>query len=63
MKNPIHVIRTFYSETIAELKKCTWSSWRELSESTAVVILSSLLLAVFVFLVDVVVRAVIRFVT
>ena len=63
MKNPIHIIRSFYQETVAELKKCTWSTWRELGESTAVVIAASLLLAVFVFLMDVVVRAFIRSVT
>ena len=63
MKNPIHIIRSFYLETVAELKKCTWSTWRELAESTGVVIAASLLLSVFVFLMDVVVRAFIRSVT
>ncbi len=63
MKNPIHSIRTFYQDTVAELKKCTWSTWRELSESTFVVIVASLVLALLVLAMDVIVRHVIRFVT
>ena len=52
MQNPIQLIRNFYQETVAELKKCTWPTRTELTESTAVVIISVLLLSVFVAAAD-----------
>ena len=63
MRNPIQLIRSFYQETITELKKCTWPTRVELGESTAVVIISVLLLAVFVAGADWVSQFLIRLVT
>ena len=63
MTNPIHKIRDFYNATVYELKKCTWPSWQELSESTVVVIVSAVLLSFFVFFVDYAVRTVIQLIT
>ncbi len=63
MPNLIQRIRTFYLDTVAELKKCTWPTRHELWESTLIVIVSSLLLSVFVFVMDAVVRALVRALT
>lgn len=63
MWNPIEKIRTTYHDTVAELKKCTWPTWNELSESTVVVILSVVILSVFVFATDWLAQAVIQLLT
>jgi len=52
MRNLITKIRTYFSEMIAEMKKVTWTRRRELLASTGVVILLSLIVAVFIGLVD-----------
>jgi len=52
MKNPIPTIQRFWSETLLELRKCTWPSQHELVESTMVVIASLIMLSAFVALVD-----------
>lgn len=41
-------IRKFISEVIAELKKVSWSTRRDLIDSTWVVIISSAILGVFI---------------
>ena len=46
--NLITSIRTFYTDIVAELKKCTWPPWQELRESTVVVIISVALLSIYV---------------
>ena len=63
MPNPIEKIRTFYLDTVAELKKCTWPSWDELIQSTVVVVVTAFLLSLFVFGADIVIRSVVRFLT
>jgi preprotein translocase SecE subunit len=63
MWNPIHKIRTIYHETVVELKKCTWPSWNELSESTVVVIASVAILSIFVALADWIAQALVQFLT
>ena len=63
MRNPIQQIRDFYHSTTVELKKCTWPTWSELTESTAVVVISVLLLSLFVALSDWGSQLLIRFVT
>ncbi|MCX7625288.1 MAG: preprotein translocase subunit SecE [Candidatus Sumerlaeaceae bacterium] len=45
-------LRTFYDEVVAELKKVTWPSKRELYGATAVVITVIILLSVAVGIVD-----------
>ncbi len=44
----------FFSEVQIELKKVSWLTWDELKGSTFVVITLSLLIGVFLFLVDIV---------
>jgi len=63
MINPIEKITTVYHDTVAELRKCTWPGWDELTESTLVVIVSVAIMALFVGATDWVVRAVIQLLT
>ena len=63
MRNPIQSIRQFYLNTVAELKKCTWPTRQELTESTVVVILSVLILSAFVAVVDWLSQLIIRWTT
>lgn len=60
MFNPIHKIRDQYTDTVTELKKCSWPTWRELWESTVIVIISAAILSLFVFVIDFAVQIVIR---
>ena len=61
MNNPIPKIRGFYDETIHEIKKCTWPSNKELTESTAIVIVSVIIVTTFIWAVDMVFQQLIRF--
>jgi preprotein translocase subunit SecE len=45
-------IINFFGDIIKEMKKVTWPKKEELKESTLVVIIASLIFAVFVFIVD-----------
>lgn len=63
MFNPIEKITTVYHDTVTELRKCTWPTWNELTDSTVVVIVSVAILSVFVGLTDWVARAIIQLLT
>lgn len=54
--------RTFMAEVRTELRKCSWPTRSELTDSTLVVILSVLLVALFVGFSDVVLVNVLRLV-
>jgi preprotein translocase subunit SecE len=45
-------IQKFISEVLAEMKKVSWTTRRELVDSTLIVILSSFLLGIFVGVID-----------
>jgi preprotein translocase subunit SecE len=45
-------IINFFSDIVKEMKKVTWPKREELKESTIVVILTSLIFAAFVFVID-----------
>ncbi len=45
-------IINFFVDIVKEMKKVTWPKKEELKESTIVVLISSLIFAVFVYLVD-----------
>jgi len=53
-------VRTFVEEVRAEMKKCSWPSRSELADSTMVVIVSVVLIAVFVGLSDLVLMGLLR---
>ena len=45
-------IINFFSDIVKEMKKVTWPKKEELKESTMVVVITSLVFAVFVYLID-----------
>ncbi len=45
-------IRTFISEVIAEMRKVSWPTRRELVDSTLIVVFASLMLGAFVSAID-----------
>jgi len=45
-------IINFFGDIIKEMKKVTWPKREELKESTLVVIITSLIFAVFVYIID-----------
>jgi preprotein translocase subunit SecE len=47
-----HKIVTYYDETVVELKKVTWPTKDEVRGSTIVVIVTSIILSAFIFVVD-----------
>jgi preprotein translocase subunit SecE len=63
MNNWLNKTRNFINETIAELNRCTWPSRDELYESTILVIVTVLLLALFVTAVDAVSKLAIDWLT
>jgi preprotein translocase subunit SecE len=60
MRNPIHVIKQYYGETLQEVKKCTWPNRPELVEHTVLIIVALAVMTGFVFLVDLACQYVIR---
>ena len=50
--NPFGKIRSFYGETVTELKRATWPTPSELRGSTAVVIAGVAILGLFISAVD-----------
>ena len=55
-------IRRFISDTVAEMHRCTWPTRQQLLESTGLVVVAIVILALFVFGVDEVARIVITWV-
>ena len=45
-------VQKFIGEVVAEMKKVSWTTRRELVDSTLIVILSSFLLGIFVGIID-----------
>ena len=56
-------IRRFCADTVAEMRRCSWPSRRQLLESTVLVVVAMLILACFVAGVDEIARLLIRWVT
>ena len=55
-------IRRFFSDTAAEMRRCTWPTRQQLLESTGLVVVAIIILALFVFGVDELARVVITWV-
>ena len=53
-------VRTFLNEVQVELKKCAWPGRSELLDSTAVVIVSVLILGVYIGVCDVILQTFLR---
>ena len=52
MEKVLTGIRNFITDTLAELKKCSWPTQRELFESTILVIVAILIFTAFIYGVD-----------
>ncbi|MBI1883248.1 MAG: preprotein translocase subunit SecE [Chlamydiae bacterium] len=52
MPNPINKVGTFFLDARQELKKVNWPTLEELRSSTVVVIISIVLLAIFIGVID-----------
>ncbi len=48
----IQRLALFVAETREELKKCTWPTWDELKGSTALIIIMTAMLGLFVYVID-----------
>ncbi|PIU44848.1 MAG: preprotein translocase subunit SecE [Ignavibacteriales bacterium CG07_land_8_20_14_0_80_59_12] len=53
-------IIAFFSDVVREMKKVTWPKWKELQESTWVVIGVTLILSVFVYVIDLIVSSALK---
>lgn len=56
----IKKIRNFFDGVAFEMKKVSWPSWQKLKGSTVVVLVLSLILAVFLFVVDLILSRIIN---
>jgi preprotein translocase subunit SecE len=56
-------VRHFFVEIVEEMKRCTWPSKSNLIESTLLVIVAMVGLAVFVAVVDIIARYFVKFIT
>jgi len=52
MKNPFKTVRVFSGETITELKKASWPTYKELREYTIVVIVAFVIVGLFISVSD-----------
>jgi preprotein translocase subunit SecE len=52
MANIFQKTRTFYTETVGELKKASWPDFNELKGSTLVIVVSVLILGLYVAISD-----------
>jgi len=55
-------IRNFIDGVIFEMKKVSWPTWQELKGSTVVVLVMSLMLAIFLFLADMILTKIVNFI-
>jgi preprotein translocase subunit SecE len=53
-------LSTYVSETMEELRKCSWPTWDELTGSTLVVIIAVGILGLFTYVVDLVVGSLLQ---
>ena len=63
MKNPFQNIRIFWGEMIRELKKASWPSFKELRNSTVIVLVAIALLGIFTSVSDFALLNIVEFFT
>ena len=56
-------IRRFCADTVAELRRCSWPTRQQLTESTLLVVVAMVILGCFVFGVDIIAEKLISWVT
>jgi preprotein translocase subunit SecE len=52
VKGSFGKIKTFFSEVVAEAKKVTWPTFKEVRDTTIVVIIAIFIFGIFLYLVD-----------
>ena len=62
MANLIQTTRNFTAEVSDEMKKVTWPDWDQLRNSTLVVLVFVIVVALIIWVMDQVVNAVVRFI-
>jgi preprotein translocase subunit SecE len=55
-------VKNYLAETRVELKKVTWPNKNELKDATRVVVVASILLTIFIGIVDQVLSSIVKFV-
>jgi preprotein translocase subunit SecE len=63
MANPVEKTRTFLTEVMAELKKSSWPTRKELIDSTVVVMITVLIFGLFVAFADMVLVRIVSLLT
>ena len=58
----VEKVRSYLAETRVELKKVTWPNKQELKDATRVVVVASILLAIFIGIVDQILSSIIKLV-
>jgi preprotein translocase subunit SecE len=53
-------IITFFNDVVKEMKKVTWPTKDELKDATGVVLVATLIIAVFIYAVDTIVNVTLR---
>ena len=58
----VEKVKSYLAETRVELKKVTWPNKQELKDATRVVVVASMLLAIFIGIVDQILSSIIKLV-
>jgi len=58
----VEKVKSYLAETRVELKKVTWPNKQELKDATRVVVVASILLAIFIGIVDQILSSIIKLV-
>ncbi len=56
----VQKIKTFTSDVVKEMKKVSWPTKEQLKESTGVVIITTIIFTIFIFLIDKVMEFIVR---
>lgn len=56
----VQKLKTFTSEVVKEMKKVSWPTKEQLKESTGVVIITTIIFTVFIFIIDKIMDFIVR---
>jgi len=56
----VQKIKTFTSDVVKEMKKVSWPTKEQLKESTGVVIITTIIFTIFIFLIDKIMDFIVR---
>lgn len=58
----VQKLKTFTSDVVKEMKKVSWPTKEQLKESTGVVIITTIIFTIFIFLIDKIMDFIVRFI-